>query len=159
MILFKIIVIINWINDEIKNHIQFMRNLDINHFKNYKIIMKYFKIIFSNFNYVRKIRIAFRILIMNIQNFNKFFSKFLRLNVAIKYNENTKFEKLHEKLSIKIKNVLNNNFREFFILIEIWIIFTKIYNNQKKSKNNESKKRWYFDIILNIFNLNSFLLF
>ena len=95
-----------------------MRNLDINHFKNYEIMMKYFEINFSNFNYVRKIRIAFRILIMNIQNFNKFFSKFLRLNVAIKYNENTKFEKLHEKLSIKIKNVLNNNFREFFILIE-----------------------------------------
>ena len=78
-------------------------------------MIKYFEITFSNFDYVRKIRIAFRTLIMNIQNFNKFFSKFLRLNVVIKYNENTKFKKLHEKLSIKIKNVLNNNFREFFI--------------------------------------------
>ena len=96
-----------------------MRNFNINDFKNHEIMMKYFEIIFSNFDYVRKICIAFRILIMNIQNFNKFFSKFLRLNVAIEYNENTKFEKLHKKLSIKMKNVLNNNFREFFVLIEI----------------------------------------
>ena len=95
-------------------------------------MMKYFEIIFSNFDCKRKIRIEFRALIMNTQNFQKKNSNFLRLSVATEYSENTKFEKLHEKLLIKLKNVLNNNFREFFILIEIRIEFSKIYNNKKK---------------------------
>ena len=96
--------------------------------------MKYFEIIFLNFDYKRKIRIEFQTLIINLQNLYKRFSNFLRLNVVIEYNENTKFEKLHEKLSIKLKNVLNNNVREFFNLMKIQIEFSKIYKNQKNQK-------------------------
>ena len=139
--LFEVIVVINWIDDEIEKHIQVMRNFDINYFKSHEMMMKYLEIIFSNFDYKRKTRIEFRALIMNIRSFQKFFSNFLRLNVAIEYNENTKFEKLHEKLSIKLKNVLSNNSREFFILIEIRIELSKIYNNQKKIRRQRIEKK------------------
>ena len=139
--LFEIIVVIDWIDDETEKHIQTMRNLDINHFKSHEMMMKYFEIIFSNFDYKRKIRIEFRALIINTQSFQKFFSNFLRLSATIEYNENTKLEKLHEKLSIKLKNVLSNNSREFFILIEIRTEFSKIYNNQKKIRRQRVEEK------------------
>ena len=139
--LFEVIVVIDWIDDETEKHIQVMRDLDINHFKSHEMMMKYFEIIFSNFDYKRKIRIEFRTLIINTQSFQKFFSNFLRLSATTEYNENTKLEKLHEKLSIKLKNLLSNNFREFFILIEIRIEFSKIYNNQKKIRRQRVEKK------------------
>ena len=139
--LFEITVVINWIDDEIEKHIQAMRDLDINHFKSHEMMMKYFEIIFSNFDYKRKIRIEFRALIISTQSFQKFFSNFLRLSVATEYSENTKLEKLHEKLSIKLKNVLSNNSREFFTLIEIRIELSKIYNNQKKIRKQRVEKK------------------
>ena len=107
IVLFEITVVINWIDNEIEKHIQAIRNLDINHFKNHEIMMKYFEIIFLNFDYKRETRIKFRTLIMNIENFQKKISNFLLLSATIEYNKNTKLEKLHEKLSIKLKNVLS----------------------------------------------------
>ena len=141
IVLFEITIVINWIDDETEKHIQVMRNLNINHFKSHEMMMKYFEIIFSNLDYKRKIRIEFRALIMNTQSFQKFFSNFLRLSATIEYNENTKLEKLHEKLSIKLKNVLSNNSREFFTLIEIRIELSKIYNNQKKIRKQRVEEK------------------
>ena len=78
---------------------------------------------------------------MNIQNFQSFFSNFLRLNVSIEYNDDTKLEKLHDKLSIELKDALSNNFREFTFLIEVRIEFTKIYNSRKRMKKQRVEEK------------------
>ena len=44
---------------------------------------------------------------MNIQNFQTFFSIFLRLNVFTKYIEIVKLKKLYEKLSFQIEERVN----------------------------------------------------
>ena len=104
-------------------------------------MLNFLNIIYANFNFVRKIRNEFRNLIINIQNFQTFFSIFIRLNVFIEYIEIVKLKKLNEKLSFNLKNALIMYFREFFTLIEIKKQFTLMYNKQQ---NNKKKNRSTF---------------
>ena len=67
--LFAITFVIEWIVDEIDDHIQSIRDIDINHFKNWHMMLKFMIIVFENSNYKRNMRNEFRTLIMNIQNF------------------------------------------------------------------------------------------
>ena len=103
-------------------------------------MMIFLESVYFDFDYQFKIRIKLKNLVMNIQNFQLFFSNFLRLNVSIKYNDDTKFEKLHDKLFIEFKNALNNNFRKFIFLVEIRIEFTKIYNSRTRMKKQRIEK-------------------
>ena len=123
--------------DDAINHIQFERDFDMIHFKNWQMMLNFLNIIYANFDFIRKIRNKFRILIMNIQNFQTFFSIFLRLNVSIKYIEIVKLKKLYEKLSLKLKNALIVYFREFATLIGTRKEFTLIYNKQKSFRKEK----------------------
>ena len=82
-------------------------------------MLNFLNIVYANFDFVRKIRNEFRNLIINIQNFQTFFSIFIRLNAFIEYIEIVKLKKLNEKLFFNLKNVLIVCFREFSTLIEI----------------------------------------
>ena len=73
--------------------------------------------------------------------FSEVFFKFLTFKRCNWIQRKHEIEKLHQKLSIKLKNVLSNNFREFFILIEIRIELSKIYNNQKKIRRQRVEKK------------------
>ena len=62
-------------------------------------MLNFFNIVYANFNFVRKIRNKFRNLIINIQNFQTFFSIFHTIEYAfIKYIEIVKLKKLNEKV-------------------------------------------------------------
>ena len=82
---------------------------------------------------------------MNIQNFQTFFSIFIRLNAFIEYIEIVKLKKLNEKLFFNLKNVLTIYFREFFTLIEIKKQFTFMYNKQQ---NNKKKSFNVFNVLI-----------
>ena len=77
-------------------------------------MLNFLNIVYANFDFVRKIRNEFRNLIINIQNFQTFFSIFIRLNAFIEYIEIVKLKKLNEKLFFNLKNVLIVYFRELF---------------------------------------------
>ena len=72
----EIIVVIDWIENDAIDHIQFERDFDMIHFKNWQMMLNFLNIVYANFDFVRKIRNEFRNLIMNIQNFQTFFSTF-----------------------------------------------------------------------------------
>ena len=101
------------------------------------MMLNFFNIVYANCDFIRKIRNEFRILIMNIQNFQTFFSIFLRLNVFIEYIEIVKLKKLYEKLFLKLKNALIVYSREFVILIETRKEFTLMYNKQENLKKEK----------------------
>ena len=147
----EIIIVINWTIEKIDEHIQIVRNLDINHFKNHQQMMKFLDSIYDDFDYKRNIRIKFRTLIIRIQDFQSFFSIFLLLSNQIDYNETQKIEKLFEKFSFSLKKTLSVYSRQFDILIEIKIVFTRMYNNQKKIEKKKIEKKiaqqQFFDFI------------
>ena len=138
----EITIVINWTIEKVDEHIQIVRNLDINHFKNHQQMMKFLDNIYDDFDYKRNTRIKFRTLIMKIQDdFQSFFSIFLLLSNQIDYNETQKIEKLFEKLFLSLKKTLSVYSRQFDILIEIKIVLTQMYNNQKKIKKKKIEKR------------------
>ena len=62
------------------------------------MMLKFMIIVFDDSNYKRNMRNEFRTLIMNTQDFQIFFSIFLRLSNSIDYSEATKIEKLMNKI-------------------------------------------------------------
>ena len=54
--MFAIITIIDWIDDEIDEHIQSMRDFDIDHFKNWHMIMNFLSNIYDDFDFKRNMR-------------------------------------------------------------------------------------------------------
>ena len=152
--LFAITFVIEWIVDEIDNHIQSIRDIDINHFKNWHMMLKFMIIVFENSNYKRNMRNEFRTLIMNIQNFQIFFSIFFRLNNSIDYNEVIKIEKLMNKIFWNLKKTMSVWSREFTTFDEVRIILQQIYNRQtslKKEKivvRQQRLKLFHFKFIL-----------
>ena len=148
----EITIVINWTIEKIDEHIQIVRNLDINHFKNHQQMMKFLDNIYDDFDYKRNTCIKFRTLIMKIQNdFQSFFSIFLLLSNQIDYNETQKIEKLFEKFSLSLRKTLSVYSRQFDILIEIRIVLTQMYNNQKRIKKKKIEKKiaqqQFFDFI------------
>ena len=138
----EVIIVISWTIEKIDEHIQIVRNFDINHFKNHQQMMKFLDNIYDDFDYKRNIRIKFRTLIMRSQDdFQSFFSIFLLLSSQIDYNETQKIEKLFEKLSLSLRKTLSVYSRQFDTLIEIKIVFTRMYNNQKRIKKKKVEKR------------------
>ena len=114
--------------------------------------MKFLDNIYDDFDYKHNIRIKFRALIMRIQDdFQSFFSIFLLLSSQIDYNKTQKIEKLLEKLSLSLRKTLSVYSRQFDILIEIKIVFTRMYNNQKKIRKKKIEKKiaqqQFFDFI------------
>ena len=105
-------------------------------------MLNFFNIVYANFDFIRKIRNEFRNLIMNIQNFQTFFSIFLHLNIFIKYIEIVKLKKLNEKLFFNLKNVLIVYFRDFFTLIDIKKKFIFMYNKQQNNKKKKIAQRF-----------------
>ena len=133
----EITIVISWTIEKIDEHIQIVRNLDINHFKNHQQMMKFLDSIYDDFDYKRNIRIKFKTLIMRSQDFQSFFSIFLLLSSQIDYNETQKIEKLLEKLSFSLRKTLSVYSRQFAILIEVRIEFTQMYNNQKRIRKKK----------------------
>ena len=147
--LFAIIFVIEWIVNEIDNHIQSIRDIDIKYFKNWTIMLKYIIIVFENSNFKRNMRNEFRTLIMNIQDFQSFYFIFFRFNDSIDYNEIIKIEKLMNKIFWNLKKAMNFWFREFIIFDEIRIILQQIYNRQTSFKKRENRRTsTTFEIIL-----------
>ena len=128
----EITIVISWTTEKIDEHIQIVRNLDIDHFKNHQQMMKFLDNIYDDFDYKRNIRIKFKALIMRIQDFQSFFSIFLLLSSQIDYNETQKIEMLLEKLSFSLRKTLSVYSRQFATLVEVRIELTQMYNNQKK---------------------------
>ena len=152
--LFAITFVIEWIVDEIDDHIQSIRDIDINHFKNWHMMLKFMIIVFDDSNYKRNMRNEFRTLIMSIQDFQIFFFIFLRLSNSIDYNEVIKIEKLMNKIFWNLKKTMSVWFREFIILDEIRITLQQIYNRQtslRKEKivaRQQRLKLFHFKFIL-----------
>ena len=126
--LFAITFVIEWIVDEIDDHIQSIRDIDINHFKNWHMMLKFMIIVFDDSNYKRNMRNEFRTLIMNIQDFQIFFSIFFRFSNSIDYSEVIKIEKLMNKIFWNLKKTMSVWSREFITFDETRIILQQIYN-------------------------------
>ena len=54
--MFAIITIIDWTNDEIDKHIQSIRDFDIDHFKNWHIMINFLSNIIDDFDFKRNMR-------------------------------------------------------------------------------------------------------
>ena len=137
----EITIVISWTIEKIDEHIQIVRNFDIDHFKNHQQMMKFFDNIYDDSDYKRNIRIKFRTLIMRTQDFQSFFSIFLLLSNQIDYNETQKIEKLLEKLSFSLRKTLSVYLRQFVIFVEVRIELTQMYNNQKRIKKKKIEKK------------------
>ena len=128
--MFAIITIIDWTSDEIDEHIQSMRDLDIDHFKNWHMMMNFLLDIYDDSDFKRNMRNQFRVLIMSTQDFQTFYSIFLRLNNSIDYSEIIKIEKLMKKIFWNLKETMSVWSREFITLDEVRITLQQIYNRQ-----------------------------
>ena len=139
--MFAIITIIDWMNDETDEHIQSMRDLDIDHFKNWYMMMNFLSDIYDDFDFKRNMRNQFRILIMNTQDFQTFYFIFFRLSNSTDYSEIIKIEKLMKKIFWNLKKIMSIYSREFITLDEIWIILQQIYNRQTSLKKKKIATR------------------
>ena len=138
----EVTIVISWTTEKIDEHIQIVRNLDIDHFKNHQQMMKFLDSIYDDLDYKRNTCIKFRALIMRIQDdFQSFFSIFLLLSSQIDYNETQKIEKLLEKLSLSLRKTLSVYSRQFDTLIEVRIVLTQMYNSQKRIRKKKIEKR------------------
>ena len=135
--MFAIITIIDWTSDETDEHIQSMRDLDIDHFKNWHMMMNFLSNIYDDSDFKRNMRNQFRILIMSIQNFQTFYFIFFRLNNSTDYNEIIKIEKLMKKIFWNLKKTMSVWFREFITLDEVRITLQQIYNRQTNFKKEK----------------------
>ena len=135
--LFAITSVIEWTADEIDDHIQSIRDIDINHFKNWHMMLKFMIIVFDDSNYKRNMRNEFRTLIMSTQDFQIFFFIFLRFSNSIDYSEVIKIEKLMNKIFWNLKKTMSVWSREFITLDEIRITLQQIYNRQTNLKKEK----------------------
>ena len=139
--MFAIITIIDWTNDEIDEHIQSMRDLDIDHFKNWHMMMNFLSDIYDDLDYKRNMRNQFRVLIMSTQDFQTFYFIFFRLNNSTDYSEIIKIEKLMKKIFWNLKETMSVYSREFITLDEVRIILQQIYNRQTNLKKKKIATR------------------
>ena len=63
------------------------------------------------------------------------------VNFLTDYNEIQKIKKLFEKLSLSLRKTLSVYSRQFDILIEIKIVFTRMYNSQKRIRKKKVEKK------------------
>ena len=162
----EIIVIINWIDENVDEHIQKVRNSNANYFKNIKQIIEFLNDIFDNSNRKRNKRREFKNLIMSkTQNFQSFHSKFLRMINQIEYDEITIFDEFFEKFTLSLKQALTIHFREFEFFAKINIEFQRISNKLNIIKKNKIKVKTfrlnfiYFKIVSIVANSISFVKF
>ena len=136
-----IIIVIDWIENDVDDHIQSIRDIDMNHFKIWHMMLKFLNIIYEDSDFKRNMRNQFRALIMSTQNFQFFYFIFLRLSNSTDYSEVTKIEKLMNKISWNLKKTMSVYSREFITLDEIRIILQQIYNRQSSLRKEKIATR------------------
>ena len=139
--MFAAITVIGWTDGEADGHIQSVRDLDIDHFKNWHMVVDFLSGIYDDPDFKRNMRNQFRVLIMGTQDFQTFYSIFLRLSNPTGYSEAIKIEELMEKISWNLKEAMSVWPREFTTLDEVRITLQQIYNRQTSLRKEKIAAR------------------
>ena len=127
---FMITAIIDWIDEKTARHIQSRRYNNLNYFESEIMMIFFLENIYEDSNHQRNVRREYRKLTMfDIQNFQSFYSNFHRLSIQINFDQLTLMKNLIDKLTMSLKQVLNNLFRNWLTLLQWKNDIQQMYND------------------------------
>ncbi|KAG7006824.1 hypothetical protein G7Y79_00012g031600 [Physcia stellaris] len=133
--------VIGWTEGDAGGHIQSVRDIDMDHFRTWHMVLEFLGTIYEDPDFKRNMRNQFRALTMGTQDFQSFYSTFLRLSNPTGYSEATKIEELMDKISWNLKEAMSVYPREFTTLDEARTTLQQIYNRQSSLRKEKTAAR------------------